>query len=200
MNKRIRTGLISTALVAGSLFGASAVSAQADDTVTTDTVIEQPADVDNVDGETGETGETGERGPRGDRQVRGDHGDRGPRGDRGDRAQATADLLGIDVEDLQAAFQQGQTLAEIAEANGVDVQTIIDAKVAEVTERLNAAVEAGRLTAAEADEKLADLEAQVTTRVNEGGPVRGGDGERPARGDRGGRPARGGAPAADQDA
>ena len=197
MNKRIRTGLISTALVAGSLFGASAVSAQADDTVTTDTVIEQPADVDNVDGETGETGE---RGPRGDRQERGDHGDRGPRGDRGDRAQATADLLGIDVEDLQAAFQQGQTLAEIAEANGVDVQTIIDAKVAEVTERLNAAVEAGRLTAAEADEKLADLEAQVTTRVNEGGPVRGGDGERPARGDRGGRPARGGAPAADQDA
>ena len=197
MNKRIRTGLISIALVAGSLFGASAVSAQADDTVTTDTVIEQPADVDNVDGETGETGE---RGPRGDRQERGDHGDRGPRGDRGDRAQATADLLGIDVEDLQAAFQQGQTLAEIAEANGVDVQTIIDAKVAEVTERLNAAVEAGRLTAAEADEKLADLEAQVTTRVNEGGPVRGGDGERPARGDRGGRPARGGAPAADQDA
>ena len=200
MNKRIRTGLISIALVAGSLFGASAVSAQADDTVTTDTVIEQPADVDNVDGETGETGETGERGPRGDRQERGDHGDRGPRGDRGDRAQATADLLGIDVEDLQAAFQQGQTLAEIAEANGVDVQTIIDAKVAEVTERLNAAVEAGRLTAAEADEKLADLEAQVTTRVNEGGPVRGADSEHPIRCDRGERPARGGAPAADQDA
>jgi hypothetical protein len=194
MNKRIRTGLISTALVAGSLFGASAVSAQADDTVTTDTVIEQPAVVDNVDIETGE------RGPRGDRQERGDHGDRGPRSDRGDRAQATADLLAIDVEDLQAAFQQGQTLAEIAEANDVDVQTIIDAKVAEVTERLNAAVEAVRLTAAEADEKLADLEAQVTTRVNEGGPVRGADGERPARGERGERPARGGAPAADQDA
>lgn len=203
MDKRIRTGLISTALVAGSLFGASAVSAQADDTVTTDTVIEQPADVDNVDGETGETGETGERGPRGDRQERGDHGDRGPRGDRGDRAQATADLLGIDVEDLQAAFQQGQTLAEIAEANGVDVQTIIDAKVAEVTERLNAAVEAGRLTAAEADEKLAGLQAQVTTRVNEGGPDRSADGERPARGERGERgerPVRNGAPAADQDA
>tara|TARA_R110002110_G_scaffold153915_2_gene347622 strand:+ start:835 stop:1446 length:612 start_codon:yes stop_codon:yes gene_type:complete len=203
MNKRIRTGLISTALVAGSLFGASAVSAQADDTVTPDTVIEQPADVDNADSETGD------RGPRGDRQERGDHGDRGPRGDRGDRAQATADLLGIDVEDLQAAFQQGQTLAQIAEANGVDVQTIIDAKVAAKTEHINAAVEAGRLTAAEADEKLANLEAQVTTRVNEGGPVRGADsehpirgadGERPARGERGERPARGGAPAADQDA
>ena len=53
------------------------------------------------------------------------------------------------------------------------------------TERLNAAVEAGRLTAAEADEKLAGLQAQVTTRVNEGGPDRGADGERPARGERG---------------
>ena len=162
MNKRIRTGLISTAVVAGSLFGASAVSAQVDDTVTPDTVVEQPA---NVNGKTGDRGEG-----------------------RADRAQATADLLGIDVEELQAALQQGQTLAQIAEANNVDIQTIIDATVATATERINAAVEAGRLTAAEADEKLADLEAKVTARVNAAGPVRGE------------RPDRGGAPAADQDA
>ena len=177
MNKRIRTGLLSTALVAGSVFGASAVSAQADDTATPDTVVEQPANVD---------GETGDEGPRGDCGDRGDRGDR-----RADRAQATADLLGIDAEELQAAFQQGQTLAEIAEANDVDIQTIIDAKVAAATARITAAVEAGRLTAAEADEKLAGLEAKVTARVNEAGPVRGGDGERPNRG---------GASAADQDA
>jgi hypothetical protein len=194
MNKRIRTGLISTALVAGSLFGASAVSAQVDDTVTPDTAVEQPADVDHVDIETGD------RGPRGDREERGDRQGRGDRQEnRADRAQATADLLGIDAEELRAAYQEGQTLAQLAEANGVDVQTIIDAKVSAKTERINAAVEAGRLTAAEADEKLADLEAQVTTRVNEGGPVRGADGEHPARGERGERPARDGAPAADQD-
>ena len=195
MNKRIRTGLISTALVAGSLFGASAVSAQVDDTVTPETTVEQPANVDS---------ETGDRGPRGERGER-----------RVARAEATADLLGIDAEELQAAYQDGQTLAQIAEANGVDVQTIIDAQVATKTERINAAVDAGRLTAAEADEKLVGLEARVTTRVNEGGPVRGEggerpdrgeNGERPARGDRpargenGERPARGGAPAADQDA
>ena len=182
MNKRIRTGLISTALVAGSLFGASAVSAHVDDTVTPDTAVEQPADREEN---------------RAGRQE-----------NRADRAQATADLLGIDAEELRTAYQEGQTLAQLADANGVDVQMIIDAEVSAKTERINAAVEAGRLTAAEADEKLADLEAQVTTRVNEGGPVRGADGEhptrgadgeRPARGERGERPARDGAPAAEQD-
>lgn len=117
-----------------------------------------------------------------------------------DRAQATVELLGIDVEELQAAFQQGQTLAQIAGANDVDIQTVIDAKVAAATERINAAVEAGRLTADEADEKLAGLEAKVTARVNEAGPVRCGDGERPDSGGGGGRPVRSGAPAADQDA
>ncbi|MBT7430045.1 MAG: hypothetical protein HN783_09565 [Ilumatobacter sp.] len=172
MNKSIRTGLISTALVAGSLIGAGVVSAQVDDTVPVDPAIEQPADAPA----------DGERGARSER--------------RAERAQATADLLGIDVDELRAAFEDGQTLAQIAEANGVDVQTIIDAKVSAKTERINAAVEEGRLTEAEAAEKLADVEERVTTRVNEGRPERG------ERGERGDRPARGErpAPAAEQGA
>ena len=67
----------------------------------------------------------------------------------------------------------------MAEANGVDVQTIIDAQVASTTERVNAAVESGRLTADEAADKLAEVEERVTTRVNEGRPERG---ERQGRG------------------
>ena len=160
MNKSIRTGLISTALVAGSLIGAGVVSAQVDDTVPVDPAIEQPADAP-ADGERGARSES-----------------------RAERAQATADLLGIDVDELRAAFEDGQTLAQIAEANGVDVQTIIDAKVSAKTERINAAVEEGRLTEAEAAEKLADVEERVTTRVNEGRPERGERGDRPARGER----------------
>jgi hypothetical protein len=169
MNKRIRTGLVSTALIAGSFIGAGVVSAQVDDTVpadtaTTEATVEAPADdaEQPVDAPA-----EGERGARGER--------------RAERAQATADLLGIEVDDLRAAFEEGQTLAQIAEANGVDVQTIIDAKVDAKTERINAAVEEGRLTDAEAAEKLADVEERVTTRVNEGRPERG---ERSARGDR----------------
>lgn len=160
MNKSIRTGLISTAFVAGSLSGTGVVSAQVDDTVPADPAIEQPADAPA----------DGERGVRGER--------------RAERAQATADLLGIDVDELRAAFEDGQTLAQIAEANGVDVQTIIDAKVSAKTERINAAVEEGRLTEAEAAEKLADVEERVTTRVNEGRPEHGERGDRPARGER----------------
>ena len=148
MNKRIRNGLVGTALVAGTLIGAGVVSAQTDDSVPADdTTVEVPADDEA--------------------------GSRGPRGDRGERAAATAALLGIDVEELRAAFQDGQTLAEVADANGVDPQSIIDAQVASATERINAAVESGDLTADEAADKLADVEERVTTRVNEGRPERG---------------------------
>jgi hypothetical protein len=173
MNKRIRTGLVSTALVAGSFIGAGVVSAQVDDTVPADTTTETAT-------------ETVVEAPAGDAEQPAEgEGDRGARGERrAERAQATADLLGIEVDALRAAFEEGQTLAQIAEANGVDVQAIIDAKVDAKTERINAAVEEGRLTDAEAAEKLADLEERVTTRVNEGRPERGERGGRPARGER----------------
>jgi hypothetical protein len=172
MNKRIHTGLIGTALVAASFIGAGVVSAQVDETVpaetATETVVEAPSD--DAEQPAEEARDDGERGARGER--------------RAERAQATADVLGIEVDDLRAAFEEGQTLAQIAEANGVDVQTVIDAKVEAKTERINTAVEEGRLTDAEAAEKLADLEERVTTRVNEGRPERGERGERPARGER----------------
>lgn len=172
MNKRIRTGLVSTALVAGSFIGAGVVNAQVDDTdtSTTDTTTvetESETDTDSTGTETETDGtEAGHRHRRGGGEQ------------RSERAQSTADLLGIDVETLQAGYADGLTLADIAEANGVDVQTVIDAKVESKTEHIDAAVEAGRLTDAEAAEKLADLEERVTTGVNEG---------RPERGDRGGR-------------
>lgn len=180
MNKRIRTGLLSIGLVGGSFLGAGIVSAQVDDTVSTDTQVEQPVEQPTeqpadapVDGDPTE-GDRAER--RAERAER-----------RAERAQATADLLGLDVDTLRAAIEEGQTLAQIAEANGVDVQTVIDAKVEAKTERINTAVADGRLTDVEAAEKLAELEERVTTRVNEGRPERG------ARGTRGDRPA----PAAD---
>ena len=163
MNKRIRTGLVSTALVAGSFIGAGVVSAQVDDSVPADTTTEQPAEA------PADAPVDGDRGARAERHA--------------ERAQATADLLGIEVDELRAAFEEGQTLAQIAEANGVDVQTVIDAKVDAKTERINTAVEEGRLTEAEAADKLAELEERVTTRVNEGRPDRG---ERGPRGPGGG--------------
>lgn len=165
MHKRIRTALITSAVVGGSLFGvtqvAGTVNAQTDDTtVDTEQVQDAPED-----------GERGRRGPRGE-DGDGPRGARGPRGDRGARAEATAELIGIEVDDLRAALQDGQTLAEVAAANGVDPQTIIDAKVDAKAERLATAVEEGNLTEEEAAEKLADVTERITTRVNEGRPDR----------------------------
>ncbi len=63
--------------------------------------------------------------------------DGGGRGERGERLSVAAEALGISEADLLAALQDGQSIAQVAEAQGVDVQTVIDALVAHATERLN---------------------------------------------------------------
>jgi uncharacterized protein YidB (DUF937 family) len=94
---------------------------------------------------------------------------------RGVASEALTDLLGIDGEELRTQLRDGATLAEIAQAQGVDVQEVIDELVAEVTERVDNAVENGRIDQAEADEKLAEAEARITDMVNNGRPERGED-------------------------
>jgi hypothetical protein len=91
---------------------------------------------------------------------RGHH--RGP----GFDGEVVAGIIGIDPEALHEQLRAGSSLAEIAEANGVDPQAVIDALVTEATEHLALAVENGRLTQAEADERLADLTERITDRVN----------------------------------
>jgi hypothetical protein len=92
---------------------------------------------------------------------------------RGVASEALTDLLGIDGEELRTQLRAGTTLAEIAAAQGVDVQAVIDELVAEVAERVDNAVENGRIDQAEADEKLAEAEAKITDMVNNGRPDRG---------------------------
>jgi hypothetical protein len=52
---------------------------------------------------------------------------------RMDGLEAAADALGMTVDDLRAELQDGKTIAAVADAKGVDVQTVIDAMVAEAT-------------------------------------------------------------------
>src|SRR5262245_30163160 len=54
----------------------------------------------------------------------------------GPQLEAAAEAIGITEEELLAALQDGQSIAQVAEANGVDVQTVIDAMVAAATEKL----------------------------------------------------------------
>ncbi|MEA2622603.1 MAG: hypothetical protein QOH61_1513, partial [Chloroflexota bacterium] len=68
-----------------------------------------------------------------------------------------ADAIGITEADLITALDGGQTMAQVAAANNVDVQVVIDALVADGQSELDAQVAAGSLTQAEADARAADL-------------------------------------------
>ena len=100
------------------------------------------------------------------------------------------ETLGIDIATLRDQLRAGSSLADIAAAQGVDVQVLIDTLVTEGSERIDEAVAAGRIDEAEAATRKADLETRVTEMVNktfdgsfgEGGPGGrgpGGRGERP---------------------
>lgn len=100
---------------------------------------------------------------------------------------AAATALGMTEDELRTALEtDGTTLADVAGEQGVEVDTLVDALVAAQQERIAAAVEDGRLTQEQADERLADLEERVTERVASEAPI-GGPGHGP-RGDRGGQP------------
>jgi polyhydroxyalkanoate synthesis regulator phasin len=109
-------------------------------------------------------------------------GDHGGRGGRGPGLDAAATALGITTDELRTQLEAGSTLADVAAAEGVDVQTVIDALVADVKAHLDEEVTEGDLTQAEADTKLADATTRITDGVTNGFPQRG-DGDRPAPGD-----------------
>lgn len=77
-----------------------------------------------------------------------------------------AAAIGIEVTDLRTALQDGQTIAEVATANGVDPQTVIDALVAAFNVKIDEAVASGRITADLAAEKKEAAPERITALVN----------------------------------
>jgi hypothetical protein len=71
-----------------------------------------------------------------------------------------AEAIGIDVDQLREQLREGSTVAEIAEANGVDPQTVIDALVADYTERVTEWIEGAQPAS---DEVPADTDTTATT-------------------------------------
>jgi hypothetical protein len=65
----------------------------------------------------------------------------GPHGPRGERLATAAEALGMTADELKAELEAGKSIAQVAEDKGVDVQTVVDALVAEGTEKLEAAIE-----------------------------------------------------------
>lgn len=155
----IGTGLVSAA-VAGALFspigfagaqdtdgestdGATAETAPSDDAATdaaTDDAAEASPDVDTMGHRHGRFGRLG-----GGEVLEG---------------------LGLTQEMLEAGRAADQSLAQIAEANGVSEAELTAALVEAGNERLADAVAADRITQERADEIAADLEAKVAEQIN----------------------------------
>jgi len=79
-----------------------------------------------------------------------------------------AEAIGVDDDELLDALRDGETIAELAKEKGVDPQDVIDAMVAAVQHRLDAAVDDGDLDQAAADQRLAEATERITEFVNEG--------------------------------
>jgi len=94
----------------------------------------------------------------------------GPGGPRGGFLDAAATYLGVTQAELRTAHGNGTTLARLAEHKGKTVaglkQAIYDAAKAD----LDAAVAAGRLTAAQETTMLSDLQSHLDDIVNGTGP------------------------------
>lgn len=84
---------------------------------------------------------------------------------KAERLQGIADAIGITVDELEAAKDDGQTLAEIA---GDNLPALVDHLTAEATEKINEAVAEGRVTQEQADEKLDGLAERIEQRLESG--------------------------------
>jgi hypothetical protein len=79
---------------------------------------------------------------------------------------AAAAYIGVTPAQLVAAKKAGQTPAQLAVANDKTVQGLTDALIAAGKSAINKALAAGRITAAQAQAKIAALPARVDAFIN----------------------------------
>jgi len=172
VQKRIAAGVVAGALLIGGAGVALTLPGQAS---AADPTASPSAAATTAP--TGTSGTGGTTGIPGDHAGRGGHG--GPGGLDADDLTAAAKALGMTEAALTTELNAGKTTAAVATAKGVTLQKVIDAIVAADKAEIAAAVKAGTMTQAQADERLANLAAHVTDEVNgvAGGPGgRGGHG------------------------
>jgi len=101
---------------------------------------------------------------------------RGERGQRSNRnrvgSEVLTELLGLSQAEIREAFQDGSTLADLAEAQGVATDDLVDALVAEAEERVNEKLEAGDITQEQADTRLDGIEEKIEAAVTTERPAR----------------------------
>ena len=88
-----------------------------------------------------------------------------------------AGVLDLTPQELAERLRAGETLAEVAADAGVDPGAVVDVLVEGATERIDAAIEAGRLESEDRDACIASVAAAITAHVH------GDDADRQAVGD-----------------
>ena len=87
-------------------------------------------------------------------------------GHLGAGAEDLAEFLGISVEDLRAALADGQSPAQVAEANGSSAEQLSAYLLGELETRLAEAVANGKVDQARADEVLANAAEKIDRFIN----------------------------------
>jgi hypothetical protein len=86
--------------------------------------------------------------------------------------EAAAAYLGLTPAELRAQLESGKTLAQVAADQGKSVEGLKAAIIAGAKTELDAAVAAGKITAAQEQQMLADLQSHIDDVVNGVGLVR----------------------------
>jgi hypothetical protein len=97
-----------------------------------------------------------------------------------------ATFLGVQPAELMTAMQSGKTLAQLAQEKGKSRDDLKSFLTTQERTKLSQAVTAGRLTQAQADERLARLTSNLDALIDRTGPPAGGPGVREGHGGRGG--------------
>lgn len=82
------------------------------------------------------------------------------------RLTIAAKALDLTTAELKAELSAGRSIAQVAEAKGVDGQKVVDALVADATAVVEAAVTEGRLTRERADARIATLPTRMRELVD----------------------------------
>lgn len=90
-------------------------------------------------------------------------------GEPGPLAALLLEYTGLELPELRAAHQNGQTLADLITANGQSVDAFIAAVMEPINLRIDTAVENGRITAERAEALKAQVLERITNRVNGAG-------------------------------
>jgi hypothetical protein len=84
---------------------------------------------------------------------------------------AAASFLGLTVQQIQTDLQNGQTLADIAKAQGKTADDLVSALVTAERSKIDSAVSAGKLSSDQETKILAALQTQITNAVNNTQPT-----------------------------